>query len=129
MNKTKNFAMSAIVIATAFSLSACVISIDDDGFDSDFAGHHYSSWQKEQKANREHVSNLSLGASKQSITDKMGPAAFNEALKQGDKEYQLLWYRTQHRENDGITTKDECTPLVFMNNELIGWGETALSHL
>jgi len=28
---------------------------------------------------------------------------------------------------DGITTKDECTPLVFRNGNLVGWGDSAYS--
>ena len=117
-----------LLIAASLSLSACVISIDDDGYETDYVGHH-SSWQKAQKENRKHIARLSLGESKSSVVADMGEPDFNEALKKDDSAYQLLWYRTEHRKSDGITTKDECTPLVFKNDELIGWGETALSFL
>jgi hypothetical protein len=40
---------------------------------------------------------------------------------------QVLYYRTRRVDDDGITTKNECTPLVFINNELVGWGELSLS--
>jgi hypothetical protein len=36
-----------------------------------------------------------------------------------------MFYRTQHRQADGITTEDECTALLFENNELIAWGDSA----
>jgi hypothetical protein len=54
----------------------------------------------------------------------MGIADFNEFYIKGEDTYQVLYYRTQHIDGDGVTTKDECTPLVFKNSALLGWGET-----
>lgn len=113
-----------LCVMVSLSMSGCVISIDDDDFDGDYGSH--SSWQKEQRENRRHIDNLSLGEDKTAVISRMGSPSFNEALQKGDNQYQLLWYRTQHHESDGITTKDECTPLIFENNVLVGWGSTAL---
>jgi hypothetical protein len=41
----------------------------------------------------------------------------------------VLFYRTHRRDGDGVTTKDECTPLVFKNGLLIGWGDAAYQAL
>lgn len=113
-----------ICITASLLLSGCVISIDDGDYDGDYGSH--ASWQKEQKNNQKMIDQLALGESKAAITARMGSPAFNEALLQDNSEFQLLWYRTHHNKSDGITTKDECTPLIFKNDELIGWGETAL---
>jgi hypothetical protein len=123
----KKIILPALLISS-MALSGCVISIDDDGYESDYYSGH-KSWQKIEKENREHIAALVLGTKTQSVIDKMGVADFNEALKKGDEQYQVLWYRTQRRDGDGVTTKDECTPLVFKNNELVGWGETALERI
>lgn len=117
-------ALVLICVLASLSLSACVISIDDDNFDGDYGSH--SSWQKEQRENRTHIDRLALGELKDAVALRMGEPAFNEALQKNDNQYQLLWYRTQLIDSDGVTTKDECTPLIFKNNILVGWGETAL---
>jgi hypothetical protein len=117
-----------VVLVSALALSGCVISIDDDDFDGDYYPEH-TSWQQMERDNREHIAALVLGTSTQSVIDEMGAADFNEALQKGDAQYQVLWYRTQRRDGDGMTTKDECTPLVFKNGELMGWGDTALQNI
>jgi hypothetical protein len=122
----KKIILPALLISSV-ALSGCVISIDDDNYDGDYSEHR--SWQKIEKENREHVAALVLGTQIQVTLNKMGVADFNEALQKGDEQYQILWYRTQRRDGDGVTTKDECTPLVFKNSELVGWGETALNRI
>ncbi|SQH75815.1 conserved protein of unknown function [Shewanella benthica] len=32
----------------------------------------------------------------------------------------MEWY--YHAQSDGITTRDECTPLLFRDQKLIAWG-------
>jgi hypothetical protein len=70
---------------------------------------------------------LSPGVSKMSVVDTLGPADFNEMASSDGDAVQVLYYRTQRIDDDGVTTKNECTPLVFINNELVGWGELSLS--
>ncbi|MBD3585407.1 DUF3192 domain-containing protein [Salinimonas sp. HHU 13199] len=112
------FALSAPVL-----LSGCVISVDGDD-------HGYSSdWEDREYNNRKHISNLNLGTSYERVVGKMGVADFSELDQREDGTYRILYYRTQRTMDDGITTKGECTPLVFKNGELIGWGSKASPHL
>ena len=59
----------------------------------------------------------------------MGIPEFDELLVKNGKEHRILFYRTQRMKGDGSTTKDECTPLIFVNGELSGFGQTALDSL
>ena len=104
----------------SLGLSGCVISVNGDG---EYAGQ--SDWQVKEQKNRKHISQLQQDASYDEILNRMGIADFNEFYAKGDDKYQVLYYRTQRMEDDGVTTKDECTPLVFNNNVLVGWGESA----
>ena len=47
-----------------------------------------------------------------------------EILKIGDKAYEIMYYFTSIKKQDGMITDDELTPLVFADNRLIGqdWG-------
>ncbi|WP_339772565.1 DUF3192 domain-containing protein [uncultured Paraglaciecola sp.] len=105
-------------------LSGCVISVDGDGYD----GHH-SDWQKQEKDNRKEVAQLQPNLTAGQIMERMGIADFSELVKKGDDQFHVLYYRTQRKDDDGVTTKDECTPLVLKNDKLIGWGDSALSML
>lgn len=106
-------------------LSGCVISIDDD-YDN---GSNHVSWSKIEKENRKMISELSVGTSIASVRRSMGTPDFDELIVKNDKEHRVLFYRTQRTEGDGITTKDECTPILFVNGELIGFGQTALDAI
>ena len=75
--------------------------------------------------NRKHISNLETGMSYESVLRKMGVADFNELYEKQDGTYRVLFYRTQRTMGDGITTKDECTPIVFKDSGLVGWGDSA----
>ncbi|MFQ3208463.1 MAG: hypothetical protein ACI9IT_002629 [Glaciecola sp.] len=107
-------------------LSGCVISIDDNDED----GYHVfnaASWEKNEAKNRQFIADASLGISTSSVVDKLGTADFNEMVSSDGDAVQVLYYRTQRVDDDGSTTKNECTPLVFINNELVGWGDLSLS--
>lgn len=126
--KTKG--AKALLITSLFAstmlLSGCVISIDDnyeDGYDVSSG----ASWQKHEAKNRQFIADVSPGVSKMSVVDELGAADFNEMISSNGDIVQVLYYRTQRVDDDGITTKNECTPLVFVNNELKGWGELSLS--
>ncbi len=117
----KTLLSTAIAAAISISLSGCVIVAPDHDYGSQ------SDWQKTQQENLKHISQLSLNTSRQSVLDKLGAPNISEAFDKNGKTYQVLYYRTQHRHSDSQTTKDETTPLVFLNDQLIGWGEQALS--
>ena len=108
------------------SLSGCVIAIGDDEFQSDT---NHSSWEVREKNNRAHIQAMQLGHQYLDVTNKMGVADFNELITRGDNTYQILYYRTHRKDGDGVTTKNECTPLVFLNSELIGWGDNFVQSL
>lgn len=120
--------MNKLAVAALFGLSlglsGCVISVDGDGE----YGHH-SDWQNKEQKNRKHISRLQQDTSYEQILNRMGIADFNELYTKGEDTYQVLYYRTQRIDGDGVTTKDECTPLVFKNNLLVGWGENAYNTI
>jgi hypothetical protein len=120
--------MNKLAVAALFglslSLSGCVISVDGDGE----YGHH-SDWQDSEQKNRKHISRLQQDTGYEDILNRMGIADFNESYSKDDDTYQVLYYRTQRINGDGVTTKDECTPLVFKNSILVGWGERAYNTI
>lgn len=82
-------------------------------------------WQDRQKHNLHHIAQLSLGSDIAQITSILGTADFSEAKMAQNIAMQVLFYRTQHSLSDGLTTKDECTPLLFKAGKLIAWGQSA----
>jgi len=108
-------------------LGGCVIKIDDDPNYDSYDSKHMS-WQQQEKQNKAYISDLELGVSSSKIEMALGTPDFNEAFKTDNGKVQILYYRTHHKESDSITTKDECTPLVFVNDELVGWGESAVKR-
>lgn len=119
--------MKYLPLLLAFSapvvLSGCVISVDGND------RNHASEWEEREQNNRKHISNLQQGAAFEAIARKMGVADFSEMHQKDDGVYRVLYYRTQRTMDDGVTTKDECTPLVFKNGALVGWGDSAYSDL
>ncbi len=117
----------ALTFPLLLTLTGCVIAIDADKR-SEWDTQH-SQWEAREQNNRQHIQSLQLGISFSDITEKMGIADFNELSLKGSEQYQILYYRTQRKQQDGITTKDECTPLIFKDNSLIGWGQDYLKSM
>ena len=115
-------ALLLLSVLSPLALSGCVISVGD----GDSGGYYSSDWQKREQNNRRHIAKLETGMDYQEVTRKMGVADFNELVKHDGTERRILFYRTQRLSDDGVTTKDECTPLVFEEGVLVGWGESAL---
>jgi hypothetical protein len=82
-------------------------------------------WKDREEYNKVQVSKLELGLHKQAILDLLGSPDISEAKRIGEKELQVMFYRTQHKQADGITTADECTPLLFIYGQLVAWGDSA----
>lgn len=82
-------------------------------------------WQDREAYNKVQISKLELGLQKKQILELLGSPDITEAKRNDNKELQVMFYRTQHKKADGITTEDECTALLFENNELIAWGDSA----
>ncbi len=113
-----------VAAALAVSLSGCVIAVGGNHeSDSD------SSWKKTQRFNQEQINKLSLDMSADDIRTLLGTPDFTESFSKDGTSVQVLFYRTHHVKSDGKTTKDECTPLVFKQNRLTGWGDKAYQYL
>lgn len=85
-------------------------------------------WQDREEYNREQISQFETGMSKQSIIELMGSPDISEAKKVAGKTLQVMFYRTERKQSDGITTADECVPLLFEDNQLIAWGNDTYSQ-
>ncbi|MBO2663253.1 DUF3192 domain-containing protein [Shewanella algae] len=81
------------------------------------------SWEDRQAYNQSMVSELQLGQTLAEVTQTLGKADFSEAKQTHSHSLQVLFYRTHHSKSDGKTTKDECTPLLFEDGQLLAWGE------
>lgn len=81
-------------------------------------------WEDRQAFNMKYINSLNLDVDilKLKVIEDLGSPDITEAKQAGDDNYQVMFYRTQHQKSDGITTKDECTPILFKNGELIAWG-------
>ena len=88
-------------------------------------GTEDSNWQQRERNNREEINRLVMGMEKQQVLVRLGQHDFSEAYQSEGSQFTVLFYRTHKVHSDGMTTKDETTPLVFRDDELIGWGDTA----
>lgn len=111
--------IAAITLSLAVgSLSGCIISVKPDQY-------HQADWEKRESQNRQEIARLSPGLSLEEITHRLGVPDFSEYHDQNGEQVQVLFYRTHRNHGDGVTSKDECTPLVFKDNHLSGWGDGA----
>lgn len=116
------FSRSLILIpALVSSLSGCVIAVGGDGFDNDD-----DNWAERAKANNRSLQSMDVGRSMESIVNEMGDPDITEVFERNEKTVRIYYYRTQRVRSDYRTTKDEATPLVFVDDKLIGWGEAAI---
>ena len=76
-------------------------------------------WEDREAYNRQFISKLKLGnfTFEQAI-EQLGSPDITEAKKAKNKNFQVLFYRTQHVKSDGITTQDECSYLLFVDDVL-----------
>lgn len=128
MNRTLK--MVLIALPLTFSLTGCIIAVNEDGHEADWVGSYSGeSWKKEQRINKQKIANLNVGESYSKVREIMGTPEFNEAFTNEGKQVQVIFYRTNHRHSDGETTKDECTPLIFIDGVLNSWGQKAYQKL
>jgi hypothetical protein len=85
-------------------------------------------WEDRQAYNQVQIAKLELGITRTQILELMGSPDISEAKVEGDELIQVMFYRTHHKTSDGITTRDECTPLLFENDTLVAWGDTAYAR-
>jgi hypothetical protein len=111
-------------VAIGFSLyavfAAAVLFLYEDNPDQ-------MGWEDRQAYNKRYISQLSLEQQvvRVDVIERLGSPDLTEAKQVQNNRYQVMFYRTQHQQSDGITTKDECTPLLFKDDSLIAWGDSA----
>ncbi|MGB1262934.1 MAG: DUF3192 domain-containing protein [Cognaticolwellia sp.] len=104
------------IIAVApltFGLTGCVIAVggeDGHSITTDFEDREYS--------NRKKIAALALNTTFNDASREMGVADFTETYMDEGKTINLVYYRTHRLHKDGLTTKDECTKLVFVDKVL-----------
>ncbi len=110
-----------IPLVTTLWLTGCVIAVNTEDWED-------GNWHHRQEKNSQRIEHLELGKTEDTVRDELGNPDFTESfLREGDT-YTVLFYRTQHVRSDGVTTKDETTPLVFVDDRLVGWGENAVEY-
>lgn len=120
--KSKSMARHFLLLPVVMvALSGCVIAIGTDDHDED-------DWEDRQTRNERIVRDLDLGTDITEIEKRLGTADFVEAFQRNGATYTVLYYRTHRTKGDGKTTRDETTPLVFVDGGLVGWGESAIEY-
>ena len=113
-----------ILAGAAVALGAAMREDVFDGGDEWSYGARYPSVGGEalvqQRKNREFIEAIGAGTSVDEVVSALGQASFSQRL--GD--YRFLMYRTTRHANDGHTTEDETTVLVFESGELVGRSRT-----
>ncbi|MEW9797662.1 DUF3192 domain-containing protein [Alteromonas sp. CYL-A6] len=82
-------------------------------------------WQDREEYNKVQITKLRLGSTREEVLALLGSPDITEAKMRSGTSIQVMFYRTQHVRADGLTTQDECTPLLFENEKLIAWGDGA----
>lgn len=110
----KSLLVLLIALPLATTLTGCVISVKDGDVQHSLMGN------SDDRAfeNREKISKVQLGSSFADMQEKLGVADFSQTYAHNDQTIRVLFYRTQRLHKDGLTTKDECTYLEFIDGEL-----------
>ena len=83
-------------------------------------------WEDREEFNRQYIAKLQLdNFTFEKALKELGSPDITEAKKASGSNYQVMFYRTQHVKSDGITTQDECTPLLFKDGQLMAIGSSA----
>ncbi len=102
-----------IIAPLSMSLTGCVIAVGGED------GHSMSGdFDDREFKNRKKIADLQLNTTFSDVSRVMGVADFNESYLDDGKTVKVVYYRTQRLHKDGLTTKDECTKLVFVDNNL-----------
>lgn len=110
-----------VLVFLAVWLSGCVVAIGNEGRES-----RDSRWAEIERDNRRAIDSLLMGMGIREVQLAMPHEAdFSEAFMVDGVAHRVLFYRTQRVEGDGVTSRNETTPLVFADGQLVGWGESA----
>ena len=114
----KSLLVLLVALPLASTLSGCVISVKDGEVDHSFMGNS----DDRSYENRKKIAKVQLGSSFIDMQEKFGVSDFSETYSYNEQTIRVLYYRTQRKHKDGLTTKDECTYLEFVNGELTQTG-------
>jgi hypothetical protein len=118
MNKKVLSLIAIALVAYGIFVALVVTFYDDSPTNMD--------WEDREEFNRQYVTKVQLDQlTFEKIIKDLGSPDITEAKKHQSDYMQLMFYRTQHVKSDGITTQDECTPLLFKNGVLVAIGESA----
>lgn len=110
----KKSLLALIVVAPlTFGLTGCVIAVggeDGHSISGDFEDREYE--------NRKKIARIQLNSAFSDVSHTMGVADFSETYLDNEKTVNVVYYRTHRLHKDGLTTKDECTKLIFVSNSL-----------
>jgi hypothetical protein len=107
-----------VALPLVSTLSGCVISVNDGEVDHSLMGNSGD----RSYENRKKIAKIQLSSSFADMQDKLGVADFSETYTNNEQTVRVLYYRTQRKHKDGLTTKDECTYLEFIDGELTQTG-------
>lgn len=117
----KLFAATAVIVG----LSGCVVAVGNDHADDD----NWDKTKKTQIQNQSFINQLQTGVTLASVRNSLGNPDFSENFQKGGETVEVIFYRTHRTHGDGVTTKDECTALIFKQGLLVGWGDKAYQQL
>jgi len=81
-------------------------------------------WQKEMATNNRNIAKLEIGMKMDDALNIMGEPLLREAYAQDDGSvFEAIFYYTNRVLAAGNQTKDEMTPICFVDKVLIGWGQ------
>jgi len=115
----------AAALLSSLTLSGCIV-VKESSYDRD--NEKYEGQQSEQR-NRAAIASLPPALSVSETLSRLGTPDFNDSWKTEQHSYQVLYYRTHRTHADGMTTRDECTAIVFIDKTLSGTGEMALDRI
>ena len=107
-----------VVVSLTTAISGCVISVKEGEVDHALMG---DSKDRDYK-NRKIIAKIHLGSRVSDMEAKLGVADFSQTYQHQDDTIRVLYYRSQRKHKDGLTTKDECTYLEFVNGTLTQTG-------
>lgn len=102
--------------------TGCVITVNTDD------EYKENNWKSRQSRNERAINRMELGRSEASIVRELGEPDFVDAFVRAGQKFRVLYYRTHRVSDDGLTTRNETTPLVFIDGVLVGWGDAAIDH-
>lgn len=79
-------------------------------------------WSKRQDENAENVQKLVGGENRSDLDEILGSP--DHVIRYG-ADVEILFFRTSHEHSDGVTTPDETTPVVMVDDEVVSWGQPA----